>query len=122
MLKISRLSSTRDVKDFISLPTKIYKDHPLWVPPFRHEIKAIMKGKGSNLFSNGPHEFFLARENGSVVGRIAVGIEQAMNREKGVDHAYFTLFESIDSKIVADALLKTAESWGRRSARNWTRS
>ncbi|HOI64230.1 MAG TPA: hypothetical protein PKX57_08395 [Mesotoga sp.] len=113
MLKISRLSSTRDVKDFISLPTKIYKDYPLWVPPFRHEMKAIMRGKGSALFANGPHEFFLARENGSVVGRIAVGIEQTMNREKSVDHAYFTLFESIDSKPVADALLKTAESWAK---------
>ncbi len=42
-----------------------------------------------------------------------MGIEQVMNREKSVEHAYFTLFESVNDRAVADALLRT-ESWAKR--------
>lgn len=113
MLRISKVSNARDRKAFLRLPYRIYSAYPLWVPPFKHEMNAIMKGKGSALFNNGPHEFFLAKKDGEPAGRIVVGIERAMNRKKKVDHAYFTLFESIEDDSVARALLNTAESWAK---------
>ncbi|HQC15954.1 MAG TPA: hypothetical protein PLL91_12135, partial [Mesotoga prima] len=63
--------------------------------------------------------FFIAKDDNEVKGRIAVGIEQVMNNEKSVKHAYFTLFESVDDREVAEALLRTAESWARNKGMNY---
>jgi GNAT superfamily N-acetyltransferase len=113
MLKISKVSSKKERREFLELPRKIYGQYPLWVPPFEHEMRALLKGKGSALLQNGPHDFFIAKRDGVTLGRIVVGIEQVLNREKGVEHAYFTLFESLNDRSVARALLKTAESWSK---------
>ncbi|RAM58639.1 hypothetical protein DS65_02745, partial [Mesotoga sp. SC_4PWL113PWK15] len=113
MLKIVKVRSQRDRKEFIDLAKKFYFDFPLWVPPLSHEIKAVLKSKSSQLLANGPHDFFLAKEGNIVKGRIAVGIEEVMNSAKSVEHAYFTLFESVNDRAVADALLRTAESWAK---------
>ncbi|MBN2219386.1 MAG: GNAT family N-acetyltransferase [Kosmotogaceae bacterium] len=119
MLKIVRVNSGQDRKEFTDLPKRLYRDYPLWVPPFSHEIKAVLKSKGSQLLANGPHDFFIAKDDNEVKGRIAVGIEEVMNNKKSVKHAYFTLFESVDDKGVAEALLRTAESWARNKGMNY---
>ncbi len=113
ILKIIKVKNRQDRKEFIQLPRKLYFDYPLWVPPLSHEIKAVLKSKSSQLLANGPHDFFVAKDGNAAKGRIAVGIEQVMNREKSVEHAYFTLFESVNDKQVAEALLRTAESWAK---------
>ncbi|HNS76465.1 hypothetical protein [Mesotoga prima] len=119
MLKIVRVTSRLDRKEFTDLPERLYRDYPLWVPPFSHEMKAILRSRGSQLLANGPHVFFIAKDDNEVKGRIAVGIEQVMNNEKSVKHAYFTLFESVDDREVAEALLRTAESWARNKGMNY---
>jgi len=114
MIKVSEVATPKDRKDFLILPWKIYNDYPQWVPPLRHDMNAIIRGKGTTPFSNGSHAFFIAREDGQVVGRIAVGIDEKVNRTKGVEHSFFTLLESLDSDQIGRALLDTAASWGRR--------
>ena len=31
-----------DMKDFIDLPWKIYRDHPNWVPPLKREVRRLL--------------------------------------------------------------------------------
>lgn len=119
MLEIKKANSRKLRKAFLDLPLKIYKDYPLWVPPFSHEMKSIVKGKGSNLLANGPFEFFVAIENEEVVGRICVGIDETLNKGKNLKHAYFTLFESINDKRVAKKLLRSAEVWAKKRGMNY---
>lgn len=57
MLKIVRVTSRLDRKEFTDLPESLYRDYPLWVPPFSHEMKALLKSRGSQLLANGPHVF-----------------------------------------------------------------
>ncbi len=114
MIKVTRVTSSKDKKDFLALPWKVYTDYPQWVPPFRHDMNAIIRGKGATPFSNGSHAFFIARDNERVVGRIAAGINEKLNRSKGVEHAFFTLLEAFDSSEIGKALLDTVETWSRR--------
>ncbi|MGC9384771.1 MAG: hypothetical protein ACP5D6_09250, partial [Kosmotogaceae bacterium] len=58
------------------------------------DIKKIVNDKDCQLFNNGPHKIFLSKRGREVVGRIAFGIDRKLNEYKGVNHAYFTLFES----------------------------
>ena len=83
-------------------------------------MKAIMRGKGSALFANGLTNFSL-QEKTECCRQDRRWHRTDDEQRKSVDHAYFTLFESIDSKPVADALLKTAESWAKNRGMKFLR-
>lgn len=119
MLEIKKVNNRKLRKAFLDLPLNIYKDYPLWVPPFSHEMKKIVVGKGSALLANGPNDLFVALNNDEVVGRICVGIDEVLNREKGLKHAYFTLFECVNDKRVAKKLLRSAEVWAKKRGMNY---
>lgn len=110
-MKILKVNNRKLRKGFLSLPFRIYQNYSQWVPPFEHEMKKIIRGKGSQLLANGPHEFFVATEGSQVVGRICVGKDEVLNNAKGVNHAFFALFESINEEKVAHALLNKAKQW-----------
>jgi len=109
--EIREVKTEKEKKDFIMLPFELYKNDPHWVPPLISEMKRIINGSGSLLFQSGPYALFNAYENGKVVGRIAVGIDEKMNRLRNKTEGYITLFESINSKEVAFSLLDTAQNW-----------
>ncbi|HLI83574.1 MAG TPA: hypothetical protein VKV17_06625 [Bryobacteraceae bacterium] len=58
-------------------------------------------------------EFFLARGNGRVLGRIAAILDRAHNQFHGEDTGFFGFFESVDNAAVAEALLSRAWAWVR---------
>jgi len=113
MIEIKRVDTASLRRQFIELPNKLYKDTPFWVPMFSSEAKKLAKGEGSLVFDNGPHELYIALKGRQVVGRVAVGIEEVLNKRKDYKHAYFTLFESINDKQVAQALLDTCLKWAK---------
>ncbi|MCX7719817.1 MAG: GNAT family N-acetyltransferase [Dictyoglomus thermophilum] len=112
-VEIKEVKTEQEKKDFIMFPFELYKNDPLWVPPLISEMKRIVNGPGSLLFQSGPHTFFNAYENGKIVGRIAVGIDEKMNKIRNKTEGYVTLFESINNKEVAFSLLDTAQNWLR---------
>lgn len=112
-IEIREIHTEKEKKDFIMFPFELYKNDPLWVPPLISEMKRIIDGPGSILFQSGPHTFFNAYKNGKIVGRIAVGIDEKMNKLRNKNEGYITLFECIKDKEVAHKLLSTAENWLR---------
>jgi len=112
-MKILSVNNRKLRRDFLSLPFTIYQDYPQWVPPFEHEMRKLIRGKGSQLLANGPHEFFIAMKGKKVVGRICVGKDEELNKAKGVNHAFFTLFESVNDENIAAALMDKAKQWAQ---------
>ncbi len=110
-LEIREVRTKKEKKDFIMFPFELYKNDPLWVPPLISEMKRIVEGPGSLLFQSGPHTFFNVYRDGKIVGRIAVGIDEKMNKLRNKNEGYITLFECIKDKEVAFKLLSTAEGW-----------
>jgi GNAT superfamily N-acetyltransferase len=113
LIEIKVVNTKRLKKLFVDFPYELYKDSAYWVPMFYTDAKKLIAGEGSTVFANGEQEFFLAFKDGKPVGRICVGIEEDLNKRKEYQHAYFTLFESIHDKTVADALIDACLKWAK---------
>ncbi len=68
------VSGGRDLRAFIDLPFRLHANHPLWVPPLKLERRMFLNRRMNAFFSHGEAEYFLARRDGRVVGRISAHI------------------------------------------------
>lgn len=110
MLQILPVQSRRDQKAFIHLPWVIYKDDPYWVPPLISEMKTWFK-RNHPFYEYGEMQFFIAKMNTQVVGRIAAINNPLYEQHHGINMGFFGFFESINDQNVANALLEAAEKW-----------
>jgi hypothetical protein len=110
-ITIRPVKGRSDLKKFILLPWKIYKNDPVWVPPLIADRKQILNKKKNPFFEHAEAEYFLAECDGEVVGRITAQIDRLHNETHKEKTGFFGFFESIDDQQVANALLDQAASW-----------
>lgn len=110
-MDIREVRTGRERRDFVRFPFALYRNDPLWVSLLIRDVKRMLWGKESSLFQSGPHALYLALEGKGVLGRIAVGIDEGLNKLRGKKEGYVTLFECVDEEKVAHTLLSQAEEW-----------
>ncbi len=98
---------------FVKLPWAIYAGDPLWVPPLLMERKAFIDPRKNPFFQHADVALFLARQRGRAVGRIAAVVNHNHNRFHQERTGFFGLFECVDDRRVAHALLDRASAWLR---------
>lgn len=101
------------LRQFIMFPWEIYRNDPYWVPPLIMDMKKILDRKKNPFFLHSEAEYFLARRNGKIVGRIAAIHNRNHNAFHHENIGFFGFFESVNDKDVARALIETVESWSR---------
>jgi hypothetical protein len=104
-------------REFIDLPRDIYRGSPYFVPWFDSQVKKII-AKEHAFFEHSDGEFFIAKRDNEIVGRIALLQPHRFNELNGTRDARFYFFESIDDQVVSDALFLYAEHWARRRSLN----
>jgi hypothetical protein len=107
------LASRGDVRRYITVPFGLYRDDPLWVPPFLGEARAQLDPVRNPFFAHSEAAFFLAMHGTDVVGRIAVLENVRYNEYLDVSTAFFWDFDSIDDRQVARSLFDAAFGWAR---------
>lgn len=107
------MSHGRDLERFIALPYDLHRTDPLWVPQLRMDVRTLLSPVKNPFFQHAEAQYFLARRNGRVVGRIGAIKNDAHNREHSDRVGFFGFFESIDDQEVADALFDAAAGWVR---------
>ncbi len=108
----------KGLKEFIELPYRLYRDDPYWVPPLRIAVKELLDRRKHPFYTAAEAEFFVARRDGRVVGRVAAIMDRTHNRFHGEDAGFFGFFECVDDAAVAEALLSRARQWvSERGAR-----
>jgi GNAT superfamily N-acetyltransferase len=117
-VEIARVASAADRDAFIKLPWKIYANDPAWVPPLLIERKEFIDRDKHPFFEHGKAEFFLARREGEVVGRILASDDPKYNALHGSNVGCFGMFESIDDQAIANALFEAATNWLRDLGRD----
>jgi len=110
--------SSKAINEFIKLPNKIYKDIPQWVPPLVSDVKAMLNPAKHPFYEHSEAEFFVARRDGELVGRICVMENKPFNKYHGTTQAQFYLFECINDQEVANALFERAFTWAREHGLN----
>jgi GNAT superfamily N-acetyltransferase len=100
------LQSSADVRRFLSLPFRLYQNHPLWVPPIRIDAATQLNPRKHPYYEHSEAEFFLATRDGKDVGRIALLENKPYNRYHDKRQAQFYLFECVDDLDVARGLFE----------------
>jgi hypothetical protein len=106
-------SNRRDVNRYIEFPFRLYRDSPLWVPPFVNEVRAQLDPRRHPFYQHSEAAFFLALEGDEVVGRIAVLDNARYNEYHGKRTAFFYQFDVVNDRSVSRALFGAAFDWAR---------
>ncbi len=107
------VTSARDLRRFIDLPYRLHAGDPIWVPPLRRDVRALLDRQQNPFFAHAEAEYFLAERGAQLVGRIAA-IHNRLHNDTHADRVgFFGFFESIEDQAVADALLEAAAGWLR---------
>jgi len=111
----------RDVRRYVEFPFRLYRDSPLWVPPFVNEVRATLDPAHHPFYQHSQAAFFLALEGQEVVGRLAVIDNRRYNEYHGERTAFFYHFESVEDRAVSRGLFDAAAEWarGRGLSRLW---
>ncbi len=112
-VQVTPVSGRADLKAFIHLPFRLHANHPLWVPLPKLERWVFLNRRLNAFFSHGEAEYFLARRDGRVVGRITAQVNHAFNDHQKKRWGWYGFLELEDDQEVLDALLAAAESWLR---------
>jgi hypothetical protein len=113
MIEIRPVKTKKDLKQFIMLPFRLYKNVPNWVPPLIKDQFEFFNPKKNGYYDHSEVELFLAWERGRVVGRISAQTNTQHNIEHKDKVGFFGFFECEESQQAADALLKAAMDWNR---------
>ena len=112
-VEIATVSGGRDLKAFIDLPYRLHANRPLWVPPLKLERRLFLNRRMNAFFTHGEAEYFLARRDGQVVGRISAQINHSFNDHQKKQWGWFGFLEFEDDPEVLQALLGAVERWLR---------
>ena len=111
-VEIITVKGRRQIGEFIDLPFHLHKGTP-WVTPLKLERHQFLTRKLNAYFTHGEADYFLAKRDGRVVGRITAQIDFAYNQFHGTRTGMFGFLEFEDDPEVLAALLRTAEGWLR---------
>jgi hypothetical protein len=112
-LTISPSNTRRDIGVFIDLPPKLYTGMPGYEPPMRMDRALLLAPRKGAFFKQGRVQYWMARRNGAVVGRISAQVGQAEAAGVPEGAGMFGCLDCIDDEEVVAALLQTAQDWLR---------
>ena len=115
MLTIERIDTDNkpQVRRFVELPYRLYKDCPQWVPPLHVDAYMYLNRKKHPFHEHSDVDFFIAVRNGREVGRIAAIENKPFNAYHKVKESNFFLFECENDPEAATALFNTVAEWSR---------
>jgi hypothetical protein len=111
-IEVSPVRGFRDLRAFVDLPYRLHAGTP-WVPPLKLERYMFLSKRLNPYFTHGGAEYFLARREGRVVGRITAQIDQAFNEFHHNRWGNFGFLEFENDQKILDGLLAAAEAWLR---------
>ena len=110
--EVSAVTGLGDLRRFVELPFRLHTGTP-WIPPLKLERYQFLTRKLSAFFSHGEAEYFLARRDGRVVGRVTAQIDTAYNEYHQTRTGMFGFLEFEDDAEILRALVGAAEGWLR---------
>ncbi|MDX6675286.1 MAG: hypothetical protein QOH11_2704 [Solirubrobacteraceae bacterium] len=118
LVEVRPVASKRELKAFMRLPWRLYRNEPQWVPPLLMELRKRLDCERNPFFEHAEAEYFLAWRDGRPVGRITAHVDRNLNEFQGNDWGLFGFFECEDDPEAASALLDAAAGWLRQRGRD----
>ena len=117
-VEVRPVASKRELKAFIRLPWRLYRNEPHWVPPLLMDLRKRLDRERNPFFEHAEAEYFLAWRDGRPVGRITAQVDRNFNEFQDNEWGMFGFFECEDDPEAAGALLEAAAAWLRDHGRD----
>jgi len=112
-VKVMKVSSRKEIDDFVGLVDKIYRGNPYYVPDLIRDVRGLFRHKtypGQEFSDVQP---FVAYRGGEPQGRIVGIINRKANKKWNVKNVRFSMIEFVDDMDVSRALIDAVSEWGR---------
>jgi len=114
-LEIKEVTDRRQLREFVTLPLKLYKNDPFYAPPLIKDQMEHLTEKNP-FFKRAKAKFYIAYKDKNPVGRIAAIVNYAHLEYHRDATGFFGLFECINDQAVANALFDKAKEFLRENA------
>lgn len=116
MLSIEKVDTGNkaQVKRFVELPVRLYKDCPQWVPLLNVDAYTYLNRKKHPFHEHSDVDFFLAVRDGRDVGRIAAIENKPFNEYHRTKKANFYFFDCENDPEAAALLFDAVFDWARK--------
>ena len=115
-IRIEKVESRKQLKQFVAFPLKLYKDCANWVPALEGDEYDTFNPEKNGAYDFCEADCFLAYRDKEIVGRIAAIINHKADNEKNV--VRFGWLDFIEDKEVLKALIDTVADWGKQRGRS----
>jgi len=112
-MNIQEVTSSKQEKEFLELPTKLYKNEPRWIRPLDKDIHSVFDKEQNKAFRNGECiRWILVNEESETVGRVAAFVNHKTVK-KGNDQPTGAMgfFECIQDQRAAFILFDQCKHW-----------
>ncbi|MFQ5883138.1 MAG: GNAT family N-acetyltransferase [Candidatus Methylomirabilales bacterium] len=106
-MEVIPVTTHQDLRTFLRLPWRIYRDDPHWVPPILFEQRQILTGQHP-FFEKAEARLFLAKQGREVVGRIAGILDHHFLESHQEPVGFFGFFECLGDGGITEGLLAAA--------------
>jgi len=110
-MPIRTVEGKRDLKQFLELPYRLYKDDPVWVPPLRSEQAGQMDPKRNPMLARCEYALFLLEDPHRVIGRVAAFIDPVALEHWKQPIGLFGSYECVADEVAGRMLLEAARDW-----------
>ena len=111
-ISIEPVSTKAERRAFVDFAWDVYRDDPVWIPPLKAEVHALLDPGKNPWFGHGRAALWVAKRDGKIVGRISAQIDDLVQQHMQVGLGQWGMFEALDGDAAA-ALIATAEEWLR---------
>jgi hypothetical protein len=120
MLTVEKVDTNNkiQVKRFVELSYRLYKDCPQWVPPLYMDAYMYLNRRKHPFHEHSDVDFFLAVRDGRDVGRITAIENKPFNQYHQTEKADFFHFDCENDPEAAACLFNTAFDWARARGLN----
>lgn len=112
-ITIKKVSTKKELHDFIRFNYEFYKDNKYSVPDLYDDMMNTFNKEKNAAFEFCEADYFLAYREGKLVGRVAAIINNKANEIWKKKEVRFGWIDFIDDPEVSSTLLETVEQWGK---------
>lgn len=109
-MTVKEVVSKDDVRQFLDLPKRIYRNDPHWIQPLDKDIETVFNPHKNKAYRRGKcTRWLLVDDQGNCIGRVATFINEKYKQEQPTGGIGF--FEVVEDKEAAFFLLDHCKEW-----------
>jgi GNAT superfamily N-acetyltransferase len=112
-IEIRQIDGSRGIREWLEVPAVVFAGDSSWIAPLNLVERQRISARHNPFFTFGEAAFFVALRDGHPVGRISAQVNRRHLEHHKDATGHFGLFNAIDDRRIARALVEAAMGWLR---------